>query len=84
MRGLKKGMKLSTLRCTVNLITNATGSNIHLQVIGSTKRPRAFGKAMKPYETYHIHYYNNITSWMRTDIFVEWIISQRITCQSTG
>ena len=62
MRGLNKGTKLSKLRRTVNLIANSTGSDIHFQVIGSTKRPRVFGKAMKPYETYHIDYYNNITS----------------------
>ena len=70
MRELKKGMKVSKLRCKVNLIANATCSNIHVQVICSAKRPRAFGKAMKLYETHHIDYYNNITSWTRTEIFV--------------
>ena len=71
IRGLEKGMKISKLRCTVNLIANATCSDINLQVIGSTEKPRAFGKVMKPYETYRIDYYNNRTSWMRTEIFVD-------------
>ena len=47
IRGLKKGQKLSKLRCTVKFIANATGNDIHLQVIGTAKRPRAFGKIMK-------------------------------------
>ena len=80
MRGLKKGMQLSKLRCTVNLIANATGSDIHLQVIGSAKRPREFEKSMKPYSTYHIDYYNNITYWMCTNIVVDVIekLSNRV------
>ena len=71
IRALKKGQKLSKLRCTVNVIANATGNDIHLQVIGTAKRPRAFGRSMKPYETYHIDYYHNKTAWMRTDIFID-------------
>ena len=71
MRGMKKGKKLSKLRCTINFIVNASGNEMHLQVIGSAMRPRAFGRSMKPYETYHIDYYANKTSWMRSDIFVD-------------
>ena len=44
---------------------------MHLQVIGSAKRPRTFGQTMKQYETYHIDYYANKTSWMRSNIFVD-------------
>ena len=39
MQRKRKGKKLSTMRCTVNVIANAPGSNIHLQLIGQSKRP---------------------------------------------
>ena len=42
-----------------------------MQVIGTAKRPRAFGKSMKTYETYHIDYYSNHTAWMRTNICID-------------
>ena len=62
MRRKRKGKKLSKMRCTVNVIANAPGSDIHLQLIGQSKRPRAFGSTMNPYNHFYIDYYNNKTS----------------------
>ena len=42
-----------------------------MQVIGTVKRPRVFGKRMKLYNTSHIDYYNNQTAWTRIDIFID-------------
>ena len=69
MQRKRKGEKLSKMRCTVNVIVNAPGSDILLQLIGQSKRPRAFGSTMNPYDHFHIDYYHNKTSWMRSDVF---------------
>lgn len=69
MRKMRKGNKLNKHRCTINLICNATGNDLHLQLIGLAKQPRAFGKSLHPYNHFKIDYYYNATSWMRADIF---------------
>ena len=69
MHKKRKGKKLNKMRCTVDVITNVTGSNIHLQVIGQSKRSHCFGRALRPFGHFGIDYYNNETSWMRSDIF---------------
>ena len=74
MRSARKGGKLAKKRCTVNVIVNAKGTDTHLQVIGESKRPRCFPKTFKAWDTFHIDYYHNETSWMRTDIFVDVVI----------
>ena len=86
MRKKRKGNKLNKIRCTVNVIANAPGSDIHLQLIGQSKRPRAFGKTLHPFNHFHIDYYNNDTSWMRSDIFASVIkkFSNRVRRKNNG
>ena len=62
---------MEKLRCTLNFITNVKGDDVHIQLIGSTKRPRCFPKSFRPWEHFHIDYYSNETSWMRSDIFFD-------------
>lgn len=40
MQNLRKAVKLCKQRCTLNMIVNATGNDIHLQLIGVAKHPR--------------------------------------------
>ena len=69
MKKMRKGKKLNKLRATLNFIVNALGTDIHIQPIGSAARPRAFGKTMRPYDSYGIDYYNQRKSWMNSEIF---------------
>ena len=58
MKKMRKGKKSNKLRATLNFIVNALGTDIHIQLIGCSARPRAFGKTMRPYDSYGIDYYN--------------------------
>ena len=69
MKKMRKGKKLNKLRATLNFIVNALGTDIHIQLIGCSARPRAFGKTMRPYDSYGIDYYNQRKSWMNSEIF---------------
>ena len=53
----------------LNFIVIAPGSNIHLQLIGSSARLPAFVKTMRPYDSYGINYYNTKMSQMNVEVF---------------
>ena len=71
MKELRKGKKTNKLRVTLNFIVNAPGTDIHMDLIGSAARPRAFGKTMRPYDSYGIDYYHTKKSWMNAEIFMK-------------
>ena len=54
---MREGKKSNKLWVALNFIVNAPSNDIHVQLIGCAERLRAFGKMMKPYDSYGIDYY---------------------------
>lgn len=66
----QQGCKKDKSRITLVPCTNATGSHrLQLWAIGVAKNPRAFGKQNAQLSQLPIHWRNNATAWMTTNIF---------------
>ena len=67
----RRGGKTAKDRMTVGLFWNATGKDFYKPVfIGKAKKPRCFGNHWTPAKI-GAFYYNNDTSWMRSDIWTD-------------
>ena len=65
--GPVQGKKMQKERVTLALTTNATGTDkLKPVVIGTAKRPRAFGRTWQPSEL--VDYYNSSNAWMTTPV----------------
>ncbi len=62
-----RGGKFDKARITIGNCCNATGTDLlKLCVIGTAKRPRAFGRTWQP--TSYVHYYFNKSAWMTGEV----------------
>ena len=67
----RRAGKTAKDRMTVGMFWNATGTDFYKPVfIGKAKKPRCFGNHWSPSKI-GAFYYNNETSWMRSNIWVD-------------
>eukprot|EP00968_Pinguiococcus_pyrenoidosus_P011344 scaffold908_cov228-Pinguiococcus_pyrenoidosus.AAC.15 len=69
MKRKRKGCKLSKERITLSIFASSDGHDVFAQVIGTSKRPRSFGRSFDPDRDLGIQYFSNKSAWMTSVLF---------------
>eukprot|EP00968_Pinguiococcus_pyrenoidosus_P024189 scaffold4382_cov372-Pinguiococcus_pyrenoidosus.AAC.1 len=69
MLSKRAGGKRAKDRITLNFIVSADGNDVSVQAIGTSRRPRCFGRGFEAKRCLNICYFANAKGWMNSEIF---------------